>query len=93
MWKEWQSMPDEFKNRLFMKKSLVGKWHYHYENKNGRIGLIRIQCPKFNLKTINEYGYVWEGCGVLDFERFGTMKEAEKAIYKALKEKRLVNIH
>lgn len=60
MWKEWELMPDEFKNRLFMKKSLVGKWHYQYENKNGRIGLIRIQCPTFNLKNFRECRYVWE---------------------------------
>jgi len=87
MWKEWQSMPDELKNKLFTKKSLVGKWHYHYENKNGIIGLIRIQVPGFNFSiTKSIIRYRWEACGVLEYRRFATKKEAEIEIYKALKE-------
>lgn len=70
-----------------MKKSLIGKWHYHYENKNGIIGLIKIQVPTFNLKLKMNRQYMWEACGVLEFQRFRTKKEAEKEIYKALKEK------
>lgn len=88
MWKEWESMPDELKQRLFSNKSLVGKWHYHYENKNGRVGLIRIQVPGFNFsfKKCN-MPYKWEACGVLEYRRFSTKEEAEIEIYKALKEK------
>lgn len=93
VWVEWQSIPDEMRKHLFMKKPLIGKWHYHYENKNGRIGLIKIQVPQFRLvpRPLKlEEGipcrYMWEACGVLEFQRFGTKAQAEKEIYKALKE-------
>ncbi len=84
------------KTHLFLKKSLIGKWHYHYENKNGTIGLIKIQVPIFgrvSLKPLKlEDGipciYMWEACGVLEFQRFRTKKDAEIEIYKALGEKR-----
>ena len=88
MWKEWESMPEEFKNKQYFKKSLVGKWHYHFENKNGTIGLIRIQVPGFNFKKIGSFPYMWEACGILEYQRFNTKEQAEKEIYKALKEKR-----
>lgn len=87
-WEEWQQIPHELKNRLFMKKSLIGKWHYHYENKNGIIGLIRIQMPVFDLKKFGTYRYVWEACGILEYRRFGTKAKAEDIIYNALKEKK-----
>lgn len=94
VWVEWQSIPKEMKEHLHMKKSLIGKWHYHYENKNGIIGLIKIQVPIFgrvSLKPLKlEDGipcrYMWEACGVLEFRRFGTKAQAEKEIYKVLKE-------
>ncbi len=79
-----------------MKKSLVGKWHYHYENKNGIVGLIKIQVPQFRMsfppkKISIKRGiptqYMWEACGILEFQRYRTKKQAEVAIYKALKEK------
>ncbi len=78
-----------------MKKSLVGKWHYHYENKNGVIGLIKIQVPifgrvrlkKLSLETGIPCIYMWEACGILEFQRFRTKADAEVEIYKALKEK------
>ena len=57
------------------------------------IGLIKIQVPDFRLVTkfsfkkgILSCKYMWEACGVLEFERFGTKKEAEAKIYKTLKE-------
>ena len=65
---------------------IVGKWHYHYENKNGIIGLIKIQTPSFNTRFTMDMTYMWEACGVLDFQRFRTKKDAEVEIYKALKE-------
>ncbi len=86
LWSEWQTIPSEMKNHLFMKKSLVGKWHYHYENKNGIIGLIKIQVPSFTTSFKIDTQYMWEACGVLEFQRFRTKKEAEKEIYKSLKE-------
>ncbi len=94
VWTEWKSIPDVIKKDLYMKNSLVGKWHYHYENKNGVIGLIKIQVPQFRFKPSKislETGisteYMWEACGILEFKRFRTKKEAEIEIYKALKEK------
>lgn len=93
VWTEWQSIPEEMKKDLHMKKSLVGKWHYHYENKNGVIGLIKIQVPvfrfkprKISLETGIPTQYMWEACGILEYRRFRTKKEAEIEIYKALKE-------
>ena len=90
MWVEWNTIPESMKRHLFMKESLVGKWHYHYENKNGIIGLIKIQMPIFT-PSLKLYGeYKWEACGILEFQRFRTKKEAEKEIYKALKEKLVI---
>lgn len=86
LWSEWQTIPAEMKNHLFMKRSLVGKWHYHYENKNGVIGLIKIQVPIFSPSFKMNHKYMWEACGILEFQRFHTKKEAEKEIYKSLKE-------
>jgi len=86
IWDEWNGLPKELKNKLFMKKSLIGKWHYHYENKNGIIGLIRIAIPSFDLSYKMDYRYMWEACGVLEFQRFRTKKDAEVEIYKALQE-------
>lgn len=59
---------------------MIGKWHYHYKNKNGEIGLIKIKAPW--CKAV----WMWEACGVLEFKRFPTKKDAEVAIYKALGE-------
>ncbi len=96
VWLEWQSIPAQMRTHLFMKKPLIGKWHYHYENKNGVIGLVKIQVPQFRLrpkKISLEKGiptqYMWEACGILEFQRFRTKKDAEIEIYKALKEKKL----
>jgi hypothetical protein len=95
VWVEWHTIPVEMKNHLFMKKPLIGKWHYQYENKNGVIGLIKIQVPQFRLrpKKISltmgiPTQYMWEACGVLEFQRFRTKAAAEEEIYKALKEKK-----
>ena len=96
VWLEWKTIPDEMKKHLHMKKSLIGKWHYHYENKNGIIGLIKIQVPifgrvrlkKLSLETGIPCIYMWEACGIMEFQRFRTKKQAEIEIYKALGEKR-----
>ena len=92
IWMEWNVMPEDYKRQQYMKKSIVGKWHYHYENKNGRIGLVKIQASDFGFLTRKskpkDYPcrYVWEACGVLEFEQFATKKMAEAKIYKTLKE-------
>ena len=93
VWLEWNTIPDVMRKDLHMKKSLIGKWHYHYENKNGMIGLIKIQVPQFRfrpkkitLQTGIPTIYMWEACGILEFRRFRTKKQAEIEIYKALKE-------
>lgn len=85
VWLEYDQMPQEIKNRtrFLRKRSIIGKWHYHYENKNGRIGLVRLN----HSMSLSRDGHCWEACGVLDFQRFYTKKEAEIEIYKALKEK------
>ena len=88
MWTEYQKFPKELKDKL-MSGCLIGRWHYHYENKNGIIGLVRIQCG-VNFTKSGKWkmdNMMWEACGVLDFQRFATKKEAEIAIYKTLKEK------
>jgi len=84
LWKEWSQMPDEILGRLCFKRSILGKWHYHYENKNGKIGLVRLN---HSMSLLGD-GHCWEACGVLEFQRFSTKKQAETAIYKALKEKK-----
>lgn len=86
IWVEWNTIPKEMKTHLFMKQSLVGKYHYHYENKNGTIGLISIRMPLFDLNMKHKTRLMWEACGVLEFQRFRTKKQAEIEIYKALKE-------
>lgn len=85
MWTEYQKMSKEFTEKI---PPLIGRWHYHYENKNGIIGLVRL-----NDMMLTNWGgrkhsdHYYEACGILDFERFRTKKLAEIAIYKALKEK------
>lgn len=85
-WKGYENLPKEIKDKLMM-GNMFGKYHYHYTNENGTIGLIKIQCATPFLNG-SEFGMamMWEACGVLDFQRFATKKEAEKEIYKALKE-------
>jgi len=83
LYKEWQKLPKEITNHEFFgKKCLVGKWHYHYKNKNGEIGLVRLNHNFFNHRK----NYCYETCGVLDFQRFDTLGEAENAIYEKLGE-------
>ena len=83
VWMDFSKLPKEFPLHKFMRRSFIGKWHYHYENKNGRIGLVRLNHP---LDFTKQDGHHWEACGVLDFARFRTKKQAEIAIYKALEE-------
>jgi len=85
VWKEWNNIPPEviYRSNFIRSRSIIGKWHYHYENKNGRIGLVRLN----HSMSLFRDGHCWEACGVLDFQRFYTKKEAEIEIYKALKEK------
>jgi len=83
LYKEWQKLPKEIRKlRYFKGGCLVGKWHYHYENKNGRIGLVRFNSDLNFISSKNCY----EACGTLDFERFSSISEAESAIYKKLGE-------
>ena len=84
LYENWQKLPKEIRNTpYFARKCIVGKWHYHYENENGRIGLV-----KFNHGLdFNENNHHYEACGTLDFERFQTLTQAEEAIYKKLGEK------
>ena len=85
LWKHWKEFPQELKDQL---PSIVGKWHYHYENKNGKIGLVRLNNGiRWDKKKNQWRGHVYEACGALDFQQFNKKKNAEIAIYKALKEK------
>lgn len=82
LWREWSKFPTALKDGLYMRRPIIGKWHYHYENKNGIIGLVRLN----HSMNLNREGHCWEACGVLEFQRFTTKREAEKAIYEALNE-------
>lgn len=88
MWEYYQKLPKEIKNVL---PQMFGKWHYHYENKNGEIGLIKLidTFPSI-LRDKRSKGYCYEACGVLDFKQFYSLADAEKAICEALGEE-LVN--
>ena len=90
MWKEMARLPKKVREDIEQKiPPMLGKWYYYYENKNGRIGLARINDYPFwfgkkdKMRTPHHY----EACGHLDYETFKTKKDAEIAIYKALKEK------
>ena len=89
MWREYHQIPKELQNQLHF-GCLVGKYHYHYENENGKVGLIQIECGvQFTKKgKLKANGKLWEACGIMDFARWVTKKEAEAAIYDALKEKK-----
>ncbi len=84
LYQEWLKLPKEIRDyRYFAQGCIVGKWHYHYKNKNGEIGLVRFN---YNLDFNSKRKYSYEACGTLDFERFSTLQEAESAIYKKLGE-------
>ncbi len=85
LWKEMARLPkkvrDEFNEKL---PPMLGKWYYYYENKNGRVGLARINDHfMFDGKKDSHH---YEACGHLDYETFKTKRLAEIAIYKCLKE-------
>lgn len=83
LYKTWQKLPIEIRNHsYFPRPCIVGKWHYHYKNKNGEIGLVRFN----HSLAYEENGFHYEACGTLDFERFETLSQAENAIYKKLGE-------
>lgn len=84
LWESWEKLPPEIRQKL---SPLVGKWHYHYENENGRIGLVRLNnlIPR-RFGKIKESNHCYEACGVLDFEQFKTIRDAEVAIYDKLGE-------
>lgn len=87
LWREYEKIPKKLKEQ-FGFPPIIGKWHYHYENKNGRIGLVRLNHGlHLKIKNGKWLGHCYEACGKLDFQRFHTKKEAEIAIYKALEEK------
>lgn len=83
LYKNWQKLPKDIRDTpYFMRKCIVGKWHYHYENENGRIGLVRLN----HGLDYDENKHHYEACGTLDFKQFTTLAEAEAAIYKKLGE-------
>jgi len=85
LYKEWLKLPNDIRKlRYFERGCMVGKWHYHYENENGKIGLVRFNdnMDFFN----NTKKYCYEACGTLDFERFSSISQAESAIYEKLGE-------
>lgn len=83
LYKEWQKLPKEITNHKLFGKCIVGKWHYHYKNKNGEIGLVRFN---YNLNFKKGKKYCYEACGVLDFQQFSSLRQAETAIYEKLDE-------
>jgi len=85
MWKHMAKLPKKMRDELNEKlPPVLGKWYYYYENKNGRVGLARIN-NLFPFKGEGKHHY--EACGHLDYKTFKTKKEAEIAIYKTLDEK------
>lgn len=90
MWAAYQKMPKEITSKI---PPMFGKWHYHYENKNGRIGLIKLidNYPPI-IRDKKSQGYCYEACGVLDFKQFYSIIDAEKAICKALGEELIDDI-
>ena len=84
MWKVWEMLPKNIKKTLL--GPVIGKWQFYYENKNGRIGLIKLNFNfYFNERTL--WNHCWETCGQLELARFPTKKQAETAIYEALDDK------
>jgi len=83
MWKEWESMPQEVKDKLH--GPIIGKWCFNYENKHGKIDLIKLN-HNLNFHKGNLWNHCWETCGNLELSRFNTRKDAETAIYVALNE-------
>lgn len=83
IYREWLKLPKEIRNiRYFNGQCIIGKWHYHYKNKNGEIGLVRFN----HSLNFTEHGFHYEACGTLDFARFSTLEKAESAIYEKLGE-------
>ena len=85
MWKQWQKIPKELTKD--MGGSIIGKWHFHYENEHGDIISVIKLNYNFNF-FMRRQNYSWEACGHLDNRRFQSLKDAEKEIYKALSKKR-----
>ncbi len=83
IWKEYDSMPQEVKDKLH--GSILGKWAFTYQNKNGKIGLVKLN-HNLNFHKGKLWNHCWETCGNLELSRFNTKKEAEVAIYEALHE-------
>lgn len=83
-------LPKQMRSEFYEKlPPIIGKWYYYYENKNGKIGLARINHGlRMSFGKDGRWrGHHYEACGHLDYERFSTKKQAEIAIYKALDEK------
>jgi len=83
VWKEWNSMPKELKDRLYCKRSLLGKYQYIYTEGKIRISLVKLNntMPKgMRFPTPPDF---WEICGgglTDDVEKFRTKKDAVKRI-------------
>ncbi len=89
MWKQMSRLPKKARDEFYEKiPPILGKWYYYYENENGKVGLARINHGlEFTMRDGRFVGHHYEACGHLEYERFKTKREAEIAIYKALKEK------
>ncbi len=89
MWKHMARLPKKLREDLYQKMPpILGKWYYYYENKNGKVGLARIN-HGLRLQLGPNGGWIghhYEACGHLEYQRFTTKKLAEIAIYRALKE-------
>ena len=84
---EWRKLPKELRcNPVFNDTCIVGKWHYHYENQNGKISVVRFN-HQFIMCNKKPQHHIYETCGTMDYAQFNTLYEAEAAIYKKLKEK------
>jgi len=88
LWMEMARLPKKTRDEINEKiPPMLGKWYYYYENENGRVGLARINDHHFIMFNGKKDSHHYEACGHLDYETFKTKKQAEIAIYKALKEK------
>jgi len=88
IWQSWDSMPQELKNKLSIKRCILGKYQYIYTQDKIRISLIRLNSimPK-NIRFPFERDHRWEICGgglTDDVETFPTKKKAEKRIKELL---------
>ncbi len=81
MWASWEKLSVETKEKLH--GPIIGKWHYSYENKHGKIGLIKLN-HNLNFHKGKIWNHCWETCGNFELTRYPTKQEAEAAIFEKL---------